>query len=89
MVFSVSFNCKLSPRTSTVIFRRQVAAGNGRRDFRDVAHPGRSGVLAMKFTLSVRSFLGSADAGHLGLTAKFAFRPNLASYARHFAGETR
>src|SRR5579863_3787223 len=73
IVFSVSLSCRISPRTSTVILRERsplamaVATSAMLRTW-----PVR--LLAMKLTLSVRSF-------------QFAFGAHLAGHARHFAGE--
>ena len=55
MVFSVSFNCKISPRTSTVILRERsplaIAVATSA-----MLRTCPVKLLAMKFTLSVRSF---------------------------------
>ena len=44
-------------------------------------------LLAMKLTLSVRSFQVPADAGHLRLAAELAFGADFAGHAGDFAGE--
>jgi hypothetical protein len=41
----------------------------------------------MELTLSVKSFPGSSHAGHLRLSAEFAFGADFAGHARHFGGE--
>ena len=86
MVFSVSLSCRISPRTSTVIFLERsplamaVATSAMLRTW-----PVR--LLAMKFTLSVRSFQVPATPGTCGLAAQLAFGAHFAGHARHFAGE--
>ena len=86
IVFSVSFSCRISPRTSTVILRRQVAVGDSRCHFGDVSH--LAGQVAGHEVHVVGEILpGSGDAGHVGLAAEFAFRSHFARHARHFAGE--
>ena len=62
MVLMVFLSSRISPFTSTVILRDQVAARDGRRDLRDVAHL-RGEVAASKLTLSVRSFQVPATPG--------------------------
>ena len=67
-------------------FAREVATGDGRGDFGDVAH--LAGQVAGHEVHVVGEVLpGSADAGHLRLAAEFAFGADFASHARYFAGE--
>ena len=40
MVLMVFFSSRISPRTSTVILRGEIAVGHGGGDFGDVAHLG-------------------------------------------------
>ena len=65
---------------------REVAAGDGRRDFRDVAH--LAGQVAGHEVHVVGEVLPrAADAGHLGLAAQLPFGADFARHARHFSGE--
>ena len=73
--------------TSTVIFLRQVAVGDGGRRPRRCCAPGRSGCRPCEFTLSVRSFQVPATPLHLGLAAELALGADLARHARHLGGE--
>ena len=86
IVFSVSLSSRISPRTSTVIFLRQVAVGDGGRDLGDVAH--LAGQVARHEVDVVGQVLpGAGDARHLRLAAELAFGADLARDARHFGGE--
>ena len=81
-----SFNCRISPRTSTVILRDKsplATAVATSAMFR--TWPVR--LLAIEFTESVRSFHVPATSGHLRLSAQFAFGSDFAGHARHFSGE--
>ena len=82
----VSLSWRISPLTSTVIFLRQVAVGDGGRHLGDVAHLG--GQVARHRVDAVGQVLpGAGDAEHVGLAAEPAFGADLARDARHFAGE--
>ena len=86
IVLSVSFSCRISPRTSTVIFLERSPLATA------VA---TSAMLrtwavrfdAMKLTLSVRSFQVPATSGTSRLTAELAFGADFARDARHFRRE--
>src|SRR6185312_4369814 len=65
---------------------RQVAAGDGRRHFRDVAHLG-SEVRGHEVDVIGEVLPRAGDTGHLRLAAKLAFRAHLTRDARHFAGK--
>ena len=82
----VSFSCRISPRTSTVILLRQVAVGDGGRDLGDVADLARQ-VRGHGVDVVGEVLPGAGDAGHLGLAAELAFGADLASDACHFGGE--
>ena len=86
IVFSVSFSSRISPRTSTVIFfeRSPLAMAVATSAMLRTC---AVRLLAMKLTLSVRSFQVPATPGHLGLAAELAFGADLARHARHFRGE--
>jgi hypothetical protein len=85
-VLSVSFSCRISPRTSTVILRDKIAAGNGSRDFGDVSHLA-SQVAGHEVHVVSEIFPGTAHAGHLRLAAELAFRADFAGHARHFTAK--
>ena len=82
----VSFSCRISPRTSTVILRERsplamaVATSAMLRTW-PVRLP------AIELTLSVRSFQVPATPGTCGLAAELAFGADLARDARHLGGE--
>ena len=86
IVLMVSFSCRISPRTSTVILRDKspramaVATSAMLRTW-----PVR--LTAIEFTLSVRSFHTPLHVFHVGLAAELAFGADLARHARHFGGE--
>ena len=67
-------------------FARQIAAGDGGRDFCDVTNLA-SQVAGHEVDVVGEILPGAADAGHLRLTAEFAFGTDFASHAGHFAGE--
>jgi len=69
MVLRVSFSSRISPFTSTVILRDKITAGYGSRHFGDVCAPWPVRLLAMKFTLSVRSFQVPATPSTCALAA--------------------
>ena len=88
IVLMVFFSSRISPWTSTVIFLRQVALGDGGRDLGDVAH--LAGQVAGHAVDVVGEVLpGAGDARDLGLAAELAFGADLARHARHFRGEAR
>ena len=65
---------------------RQVAAGDGGRDFGDVAHLGGQ-VAGHEVDVVGQVLPGAGDARHLRLAAELAFGADLARDARHFRGE--
>ena len=77
---------RISPRTSTVIFLRQVAVGDGGRDLRDVSH------LPVRFDghevhVVGKVLPGSGDTRHRRLPAELALRSDFARDAGHLGGE--
>ena len=64
----------------------QVAAGDGGRDFGDVAHL-RGQVARHEVDVVGEVLPGAGDARHLRLAAELAFGADLARDARHFGGE--
>ncbi len=86
MVLMASLSCRISPRTSTVIFFDKIAVGDGNRDFGDIAHLRRQirrhGVHAFGQVLPY-----SGDFAHLGLAAELAVGADFARHARDFRGE--
>ena len=86
MVLMVFFSSRISPRASTVILRRQIAARHGRRHAGDVAH--LIGQVAGHVVDRVGQILpGARDAAHIGLAAQLAFGSHFARHARHFRCE--
>src|SRR5207245_1197973 len=86
MVFTVFLSSRISPRTSTVIFfdRSPLATAVATcAMFRTWLVR----LLAMCFTLPVRSFHGPADTLYFGLAAELAFRADFARHARDLGGE--
>ena len=82
----VSFSCRISPRTSTVIFFDKVAGRHGGRHFGDVADLG--GEVGRQQVDVVGQVLPHAgDARHLRLAAELALGADLAGHAGHLAGE--
>ena len=86
IVFRVSLSCRISPRTSTVILRDKIAAGDRGCHFGDVTHL-TGQVAGHEVHVVGEIFPGTADAGHLRLAAELAFGTDFAGHARHFAGE--
>ena len=88
IVLSVSFSCRISPRTSTVIFfdRSPLAMAVATSA---MLRTWAVRLQAMKLTLSVRSFQVPATPGTCGLAAQLAFGADLARHARHFARRRR
>ena len=87
IVLMVSFSCRISPRHVDGDLLRQVAAGDGGRDFGDVAHLGGQ-VAGHEVDVVGQVFPGAGDARHLRLAAELAFGADFARDARHFRGET-
>ena len=86
MVLMVFFSSRISPRTSTVIFLRQVAVGHRGGHLGDVAHlAGQVGGHEVDVVGQVLP--GAGHALHLGLAAQLAFGAHLAGHAGHFRGE--
>ena len=86
MVLIVFFSSRISPLTSTVIFLRQVAVGDGGGDLGDVAH--LAGQVAGHQVDVVGQVLpGAGDALDLGLAAELALGADLAGDAGHLGGE--
>ena len=87
IVLMVFFSSRISPLTSTVIFLRQVAVGDGRGHLGDVAHLG--GQVAGHRVDAVGQVLpGAGDALHVGLAAELAFGADLAGHAGHLRRRT-
>ena len=86
IVLMVSFSCRISPLTLTVIFFDRSPLRDGGRDLGDVAH--LAGQVARHGVDAVGQVLpGAGDALHLRLAAELAFGADLARDARHLAGE--
>ena len=82
----VFFSSRISPFTSTVIFLRQVAVGDGGGHLGDVAH--LAGQVAGHEVHGVGEVLPRAGhALHVGLAAELAFGAHFAGHAGHFRGE--
>ena len=82
----VFLSSRISPFTSTVIFLRQVAVGDGGGHVGDVAH--LAGQVAGHRIDAIGQVLpGAGDALHVGLAAELAFGADFAGHARHFRGE--
>ncbi len=82
----VSFSCRISPLTSTVILRRKIAVGDRGGDLGDVTHLSRQ--IVRHEVDGVREVLpGAGDAAHVRLTAEPPLGADLASDARDLAGE--
>ncbi len=86
MVLSVSLSCRISPRTSTVIFFDIVAVGHGN------GHIGNVTYLCRKVTGHLVHLVGqifprTGYARYVGLTAELSFRSHLAGHARYFRCE--
>ena len=86
IVLMASLSCRISPRTSTVILRGQVAAGHGDGDFGDVAD--LAGQVAGHRVDALGQVLPhAADARHLRLAAELAVGADFARHAGDFRGE--
>ena len=86
MVLMASFNCRISPRTSTVIFFDKSPLATA------MVTSAMLRTCAVKFdaielTLSVRSFQTPGHLAHLGLAAELAVGADLARDAGHLGGE--
>ena len=82
----VFLSSRISPRTSTVIFLREVALGDGGRDVGDVAH--LRGQVDRHEVDGVGEILPrTGDAADLGLSAELSFGTDLARDARHLGCE--
>ena len=80
IVLMVSLSCRISPRTSTVIFLGKIAVGHGDRHFGDVAD--LAGEVRGHGVHVVGEILpGSGNARHLRLTAELAFGADFAGDA--------
>ena len=86
IVLMVSFSCRISPRTSTVILRDRSPLRDGGGHLRDVAHLAGQ-VAGHEVHVVGEIFPGAGHAGHDGLAAELAFGADLARHARHFGGE--
>ena len=81
-----SLSCKISPRTSTVIFLGEIAVGDGDGDIGDVTDLG--GQIAGHEVDAVGEILpGAGDSGHHGLTAKLSFGADLARDTGDLSGK--
>ena len=86
IVLMVSLSCRISPRTSTVIFRDRSPLATAMVTSAMLrTWPVR--FEAIELTLSVRSFQVPATPGTCGLAAELALGADLARDARHFGGE--
>ena len=82
----VSASAATSPFASTVSFCRRLPFGDGGHDFHDAAHLiGQIGGHDVDRVGKI--FPGSGNAGHVGLTAEFAFGSDFARHAGDFRGE--
>ena len=86
MVLMVFFSSRISPFTSTVILRDEVAARDGGGHLGDVADL-RGQVAGHRVDAVGQVLPGAGDARHVGLAAEPAFGADLARHARHLAGE--
>ena len=86
IVLMVSLSCRISPLTLTVIFfdRSPLAMAVATSA---MLRTWAVRLLAMKLTLSVRSFQVPATPGTCGLAAELAFGADLAGHAGHLDGE--
>ena len=82
----VSFNSRISPRTSHRDFARQVAARDRSCHLRDVADLIRQ-IAAHGVDAVGQIFPCAGDAGHKRLSAELAFSPDLAGDPGHFGRE--
>ena len=84
----VSFSCRISPDTSTVIFfdRSPLAMAV---DTSAMLRTWAVRLDAIELTLSVRSFQVPATPQHVRLAAEPPFGADLARHARHFARRRR
>ena len=67
-------------------FLREIAIGNGRRDFGDITHLAGE-VAGHKVNVVREIFPRAGDAGHLRLPAQLSVSADFARYARYFAGK--
>ena len=86
IVLMASFSCRISPRTSTVIFLRQVAVRDRDRHVGDVAHLGGQ-VGGHRVDALGQVLPHAGHVRHLRLAAELAVGADLARHARHFRGE--
>ena len=87
IVLMVSFSCRISPRTSTVILRERSPLAIGGGHLGDVAH--LAGQVAGHGVHAVGQVLpGAGDARHRGLAAELAVGADFARHARHLGGES-
>ncbi len=85
----VFLSSRISPFTSTVILRRQIAAGHRRGHFGDVTH--LTGQVRRHRVDGVGQDLSTyrATPGTMRLAAQLAFGAHLARHARHFEAKER
>ena len=86
IVLMVSLSCRISPCTSTVIFRVRSPSATALVTSA-MLRTWAVRLPAMELTLSVRSFQVPATPGHVGLAAELAFGADLAGHARDLGGE--
>ena len=86
IVLMVSFSCRISPRTSTVIFldRSPLAMAVATSAMLRTC---AVRLVAIEVDVVGQVLPGAGDAGHLRLAAELAFGADLARHARHFGGE--
>ena len=80
IVLMVFFSSRISPFTSTVILRRQVAAGDGGGHVGDVAHLAGQ-VVGHRVDVVGQVLPGAGHAAHLRLAAELALGADLARHA--------
>ena len=86
IVLIVFFSSRISPLTSTVIFLRQVAVGDGGRHVGDVADLAGQ-VAGHRVDVVGQVLPGAGHALDVGLAAELAFGADLARHARHLGRE--
>ena len=86
IVLMASLSCRISPRTSTVILRERSPLATAIVTS-EMLRTWAVRLLAIRLTLSVRSFHTPRHFRHLRLAAELAVGADLARHARHFGRE--
>ena len=86
IVLMVSFSCRISPRTSTVILRDRSPLATAMVTSADVAHLAGE-IRGHRIHVVGEILPGAGDAGHGRLAAELSFGAYFARHARHFGGE--